>query len=234
MPPAAKTVAILPVKRFDRAKQRLKDHLPIELRCELAAAMVGDVLEAVGNANLLDGVAVVTHEPFALENAATIGATVIDDSSVRTHSAAAWLGIKYAIAAGFDRVLLLAGDCPLLQSADIDSLLHDGSVPAGRHVVVMPDRHLTGTNALLLTPPDIIAPAFGPGSANRHVELAINQQASVSMTRIAALEFDVDTEDDLTALQNEIARCQTAAIRTQGVLVKLGLKTDLKQHVGVT
>ena len=42
----------------------------------------------------------------------------------------------------------------------------------GRRVTIVPDRHGTGTNALLLSPPDAIAPAFGPDSCARHVDRA--------------------------------------------------------------
>ncbi len=35
-------------------------------------------------------------------------------------------------------------------------------------MTIVPDRHGTGTNALLLAPPQAIAPAFGPGSCERH------------------------------------------------------------------
>ena len=42
-----RTVAVLPVKSFDRAKQRLAGGVGAPERATLAAAMVGDVLEAL-------------------------------------------------------------------------------------------------------------------------------------------------------------------------------------------
>src|SRR5436190_1922046 len=42
-----RTVAILPIKRFARAKQRLRDALDDEPRTRLAEAMAGDVLEVL-------------------------------------------------------------------------------------------------------------------------------------------------------------------------------------------
>ena len=36
-------------------------------------------------------------------------------------------------------------------------------------MLVVPDRHGTGTNALLLQPPDVMAPSFGEGSHARHL-----------------------------------------------------------------
>ena len=64
-------------------------------------------------------------------------------------------------------MLLVPGDCPLLDARELDELLVH---PAGqRSALIVPDRHGTGTNALLLTPPDALAPSFGPDSCQRHM-----------------------------------------------------------------
>ena len=80
-------------------------------------------------------------------------------------SQAAAIGIRYALAAGYERVLLVPGDTPLLDPAEVAALL----AQRGHAVAIVPDRHGTGTNALLLAPPDAIEPSFGPGSFERHV-----------------------------------------------------------------
>ena len=64
------------------------------------------------------------------------------------NGAAAELGIEAAAARGAERVLLVPGDCPALDPKELDALL-DKRSPAPS-VVVVPDRHGTGTNALLL------------------------------------------------------------------------------------
>ena len=78
----------------------------------------------------------------------------------RGHSEAATLGIVRALALGAECSALLPGDCPLLDPAELDAAL--ARMAAGR-VAVIPDRHGTGTNGLLLAPADAIGPAFGPG-----------------------------------------------------------------------
>ena len=81
----------------------------------------------------------------------------------RPVGAAALRGIDAALERGAERVLLVPGDCPALDPAEVSALLaHDAGV------VIVPDRHGAGTNALLLTPPDVMAPAFGEGSFARH------------------------------------------------------------------
>ena len=49
-----RTAAILPVKRFSLAKQRLGATLDDSLRADLARAMVGDVLVALSRTAAID------------------------------------------------------------------------------------------------------------------------------------------------------------------------------------
>ena len=189
------TVAVLPVKRFDAAKSRLGDEHD---RPAIAADMVERVLAALCDAASLDRVLVVTGDEAAAGQARAAGAEVVGEPRPEGHSAAAALGVSRALELGADRVLLVPGDCPLLRAADVDGLLgrHEG---AG--VVVVPDRHGTGTNALLLCPPRAIAPAFGPGSRERHVGLARAAGVPVAVDEVPALLLDVDTPDDLAAVR---------------------------------
>ena len=186
------TVAILPIKRFELAKQRLEG---VGERPRLAAEMARRVLRALAASERLDEVVVVTADAAAAADARACGARVVDEGAPRGHSEAALLGIASVDA---DRVLLVPGDCPLLTAADVDGLLdrHDGP-----GVVVVPDRHGTGTNALLLTPPGAIRPAFGEGSRERHERLAREAGVPVAVDEVLALARDVDTPDDLAVVR---------------------------------
>jgi 2-phospho-L-lactate/phosphoenolpyruvate guanylyltransferase len=198
-----RTVAILPVKSFGRAKQRLGVAVPD--KPALAAAMLADVLAALALVPELDEVIVVTAEPAAADAARAAGARVVHDPVEAGQSAAAKLGIA---ASDADRALLVPGDCPAIDPAEVSTLLK-GSGPLCS-VVIVPDRHGTGTNALLLTPPDVIEPAFGPGSFARHRELA----GTAGVAELPSLTLDVDTPDDLATLLAGSA----AAPRTRALL----------------
>lgn len=187
-----KTVAVLPIKRFEQAKQRLEG---IPDRPRLAAEMARRVLRALAASERLDEVIVVTADAEAAGDARACGAVVVDEGAPRGHSEAALLGIAAARA---DRVLLVPGDCPLLSADDVDGLLDRHAEPG---VVVVPDRHGTGTNALLLTPPDAIRPAFGEGSRERHVRLAEEAGVAVAVDEVLALARDVDTPEDLEVVR---------------------------------
>lgn len=211
------TYAILPVKRFERAKQRLGGTLSDGSRWALAEAMVTDVLVALRRASKVDHVLVVTCEPRAESLALGWGADVVPDPQERSHSDAAALGIDTAVERGATRVLLVPGDCPSLDAREVDELL-----AVGPGVIVVPDRHDTGTNALVLEPPDAIAPGFGPGSCERHVERAREAGVHVDVRRVPSLTLDVDTGEDLEALQEALAASTGGAAHTRGMLARLG------------
>jgi 2-phospho-L-lactate guanylyltransferase len=210
-----RTAAVLPVKSFGRAKQRLDAAVGQPDRAELAAAMVGDVLAALGAVPQLDDLIVVTAEPRAAGAARSAGAQVVDDPVESGQSDAAARGIAAAVARGAERVLLVPGDCPALDAGEVDGLL--GGFP-GAGVVIVPDRHGSGTNALRLTPPDVIAPAFGPGSFARHAAYGAAAGAVVRVAQAPSLELDVDTPGDLAALRSALQRLPDAAPRTRALL----------------
>jgi 2-phospho-L-lactate guanylyltransferase len=202
-----RTVAILPVKRFGRAKQRLTGGFPD--RPGLAAAMVADVLDALHAVPELDGVIVVTAQAVS----ARTDVLIVHDPVEAGQSAAASLGIAEAVARGAQRVLLVPGDCPALDPAEVSALLAlDGDV------VIVPDRHGSGTNSLVLTPPDVIKPAFGEGSFERHRRLAAAAGTSSVVGGARSLELDVDTPDDLAALRRALRVLPLGALRTRALL----------------
>jgi 2-phospho-L-lactate/phosphoenolpyruvate guanylyltransferase len=206
--------AVLPVKRFGAAKQRLAG-IKGERRRELAAAMVADVLEAIGQARAIERTIVVSGDPIAQELAAEAGAEVLPDPEDAGHVEAAQAGIAKAEVEGADRVVLLAGDCPLLDPRELDRLLT--GVP-GSYVGIVPDRHGTGTNALLLSPPNAIVPAFGEGSRDRHVEAARQAGIPFGIEELPSIELDLDTPADVIALTRELERHPGRARRTAKAL----------------
>jgi 2-phospho-L-lactate/phosphoenolpyruvate guanylyltransferase len=191
-----RTVAILPVKRFPAAKQRLREGVEPTRREELVQAMFTDVLRALRHADL-EAILVVTGSPVARRVALKEGAEVLADEETG-HNAAASLGVAAARQRGAERALLVPGDCPALDPQELDALLH--RTVQSPSAIVVPDRHVTGTNALLLTPPDSLAPAFGPDSCQRHVRLAREAGLDVEVVQVPSLALDIDTPEDLALL----------------------------------
>ncbi|HEY2161731.1 MAG TPA: 2-phospho-L-lactate guanylyltransferase [Solirubrobacteraceae bacterium] len=199
-----RTLAILPVKSFERAKQRLQGELDPELRRQLAEAMLLDVLESLG-ASRVDEIVVVSGGARAREIAHEYGATAVEDRD-QSHNAAAMLGVRAALALGAQRALLVPGDCPALEPMEIDELLaRPVQVPSA---LIVPDRHGTGTNALLLTPPGALAPSFGPDSCPRHLAHARSAGVEAEVVRVPSLALDIDTPEDLAALASAPGRAR--------------------------
>jgi 2-phospho-L-lactate guanylyltransferase len=207
--------AILPVKRFNAAKQRLAAGLGGERRRTLAAAMVADVLEAIGEARTIERTIVVSGDPLAQEIASAAGAEIVPDPADEGHVEAALAGIARAEVESAELVVLLPGDCPLLEPRELDRLLT--GVPEA-FVTVVPDRHGAGTNALVLSPPDAIRPAFGDGSRARHVDAAREAEIPYAVEELTSLALDLDTPADLIALTRALEADRGSAKRTARAL----------------
>jgi 2-phospho-L-lactate guanylyltransferase len=268
-----RTAAVLPVKRFPLAKQRLGESVEDSLRAALARAMVGDVLSALRDCPAIEATIVVTREPSVAAAARYVGAVVVEDTLERGQSAAASLGLARAAEDGFERALCVPGDCPTLDTDELVELLsrvgggesdagpqtmddvhrQNGAphatrggarprvmragayarVPRARvawgepksevataEVVIVPDRHGSGTNGLLLTPPDAVAPSFGPDSRARHEQLARDAGVAWRIAETPSLLLDIDTGEDLAMLRERLAGERVRAPRTRAVLAR--------------
>jgi 2-phospho-L-lactate guanylyltransferase len=218
--------AIVPVKRFGAAKRRLLGRLDRPQRAAIAKAMLADVLAAVGRAANVERIVVVTGEGRAERVALRASQRlvtpleVLRDPADAGHSRAATLGIVRARALGAACVALLPGDCPLLDPDELDEAL--GRMRIGR-VAVVPDRHGTGTNGLIMAPPDAIGPAFGPGSCERHLGRAERAGRRGEVEELPSLALDVDTPEDLDEMAGVLAAEPERAPATARELERLGL-----------
>jgi 2-phospho-L-lactate/phosphoenolpyruvate guanylyltransferase len=225
-----KATAIIPVKRFAHAKRRLLERLDPPTRAALVEAMLTDVLDAVLRAKLLRLTIVVTGEAraerIALRRSQVEGSAleVLRDPDDAGHSEAATLGIIRAMSLGAEAVALLPGDCPLLDTAELDAAL--ARVEPGR-VAVVPDRHGTGTNCLLLCPPNAIGPAFGEGSCERHLARARAAAHAAVVENLTSLALDLDTPADLEALATAVAGAPDRAPATAAAVERLRPLGDL-------
>ena len=142
---------------------------------------------------LVDDIVVVTSEPGAEALARGAGAQVVADDPGEGHSEAAQRGIDWAVADGAFHTLLIAGDIPAVDPTEIDSLIES---LADNEVVIIPDRHGSGTNALLLTPPGVISPSFGERSCQRHQQIAADAGATARVEASFGIGLDIDNRRD--------------------------------------
>jgi len=188
------------------AKTRLRGAIGPAARRRLAIAMFDDVVAAAVATGW--AVLVVTDARSIATRARSAGAGGIVVAARGTRDGAR-RGVLAAQRHGADAVLIIAADVPLVRAGDLRRI-----ATAGRRsdVVIVPDRHRSGTNALYLRPPSRIAPRFGRRSFAAHRRAA---GAAGRVLAIAGLGLDVDTTADLKALGRAM---RLAGSRTQAAL----------------
>ena len=210
----AKIWTLVPVKRFDQAKQRLSDVLDAQERAALARTMLYDVLRALADVPELAGIAVITNDEAAAQMAQGFGARVLDDPAPGGTNAAVASGVTKLREVGADAVLVVPADIPLVQPSDLRAcLLARRYAP----VVLAPASRDGGTNMLLQDCAADFTPAFGPDSFARHLAMARTARLPVGLVLRARIGLDIDRPVDLESLLGRADRCATQGILRQFV-----------------
>jgi 2-phospho-L-lactate guanylyltransferase len=192
-------VALVPVRSLSGAKTRLGEPLDAEERADLILALLRRTIAEALAATRLAAVVVVSKDPDLLAEARGLGAASVlqqtDGLNEGLNEA------RLAGAAGASAVMVLPADLPGVAAAAIDRLAEAAertlrTRPDKPVVVLVPDRHGRGTNALLTAPPGAIPFCFGEASRSAHASAA--GAAGASYLELGGpLSFDVDTPEDL-------------------------------------
>lgn len=216
------TTAIVPVKGLSVANGRLDGTLTQDERNQLAEALFLDLIVKLPRSRCIDDVLIVTADASIARQARWFGHQVLVQDKDEGHPEAAAAGARAAMAEGAKRVAMLPVDCPMLDTDELDA--HIGRSP--RTVLIIPDRHGTGTNGLVLAPPDVFAPAFGPDSCARHVSRARGSGISFALEAVESMGLDLDTPEDYSLLRDRLLLDPHPAPRTAKVLWELGERTQ--------
>ncbi|MBS7545862.1 2-phospho-L-lactate guanylyltransferase [Ancylobacter oerskovii] len=209
--------AVVPVKPFGLAKQRLAPALGAEARARLARAMLEDVLAALGSVGGLAGTLIVSAEPEVEELARDFGAERLAEAEAAGLNTALERAARHLVHRGAAGLLAIPGDVPGLAAAEVARLI--GAHPAGRAVSLVAAHDGQGTNALLATPADAVRFCFGPGSLAAHRAAARAADMATIVHEAGALPgigFDVDAPDDLARLRALPGRSHTRAALAAG------------------
>lgn len=223
---ARRTFAVVPVRALEGAKSRLGAALDAEERRDLVVALLRRTLAALAEARNVERTIVVSSDEEVLEIARASGALPLRQLGSGLNAALAQAR-TVAVELGADEVLVVPGDlaavsAPALEAvvaaadADVDAS-HDATRPVGGAatappargsgapvVVLVPDRHGRGTNALLLRPPDAIPFAFGGDSRLAHAALA-REGGARYLEAAGSLGLDLDTPEDLLLVNGTAA-----------------------------
>ncbi|HXF85106.1 MAG TPA: 2-phospho-L-lactate guanylyltransferase [Anaerolineales bacterium] len=192
--------AIVPVKPLRRGKSRLAGTLSDEERAELNQSLLRHTLKTLSGLKELEQVLVISRDPQALTIARNYGArTVLEDGQLHLNMAlkrATIIAQVYATRG----VLILPADLPLISREDVLALIERANDPPV--VVIAPDRHHRGTNALLISPSGLIEYDFGENSFQRHCERAKAAGARLEVVDLPSLGLDLDVPEDLEIVKN--------------------------------
>jgi 2-phospho-L-lactate guanylyltransferase len=193
--------ALIPVKGFRNAKQRLSPLLNSMQREALAEAMFRDVLGAVVSARGLAGIYVVTGDDRVAAIAASFNAAVVREHGESGETDAVNFARATLQQAGCEAVLILPGDMPLVRSADIETLL--ALIPSDARqpfTLLVPSHDRMGTNALLLAPPEILNLRFGYDSFSFHTSEVARLGLPLHVAENERIALDIDEPQDLQRL----------------------------------
>ncbi len=199
--------AIIPVGTLEGAKTRLGELLDAEERRDLVEGLLARTVVAALAVTSLEDVLVVSPDREVLRRASAMGARTL-----RQRSRGLNAGLREArgdvVAGGATAILVLPIDLPFVTGEAVEAVVAplvavpaDSDADAAPTVVLVPDRHGTGTNALGLRPPDVIDFAFGGGSRRAHRTAAATAGAAFVEIE-GTLSVDLDTADDLVFVES--------------------------------
>ncbi len=187
--------AVVPVKEFGGAKQRLAGLLTAEQRRALAACMVEDVLEALAAVPELAGILVVTEEPVAIALAQRYGAEISTDGAQSGHTGAVAAAARRLVREGRAGMITLPGDIPGVTASEISATLA-AHKPAPSFTIV-PAHDELGSNAVVVSPPDALPLRFGDNSYFPHLDSARRAGLTPTIIRQPGIAMDIDHPADL-------------------------------------
>jgi 2-phospho-L-lactate/phosphoenolpyruvate guanylyltransferase len=215
-------VILVPIKDLRGAKSRLSPLLTPEERFALARAMAEDVFDALAPFASHPGVAVVSGDIWASQQAKARHFTIILDDAEAGESAAVELATSFCVNNDADYSLVFPADIPLITGAEVRAVLA-ATPPKG--CVVVPAGDGRGTNGILRRPPDLIPLRFGNDSLLPHLAAArATGHEVVVLDNLFGIAIDVDRPEDLATLLGQPIRC-----RAQRLLIEWQIPARLEQ-----
>jgi 2-phospho-L-lactate guanylyltransferase len=187
--------AIVPVKPLRRGKSRLAGILSEDERTALNQDLLERTLKTLSGLKELDQVLVVSRDQHALNIARNHGAKTVQEDGQPHLNTALTRATVVAQLHATQGVLILPADLPLLTQDDVLALIDRAIKPPV--VVIAPDRHGKGTNALLMVPAGLIDYDFGENSFERHCQRALKAGARLEVVELPSLGLDLDLPEDL-------------------------------------
>jgi 2-phospho-L-lactate guanylyltransferase len=214
----------VPVKELAQAKQRLAGHLTPQQRRALGAAMLEDVLATLAAVEQLAGILVVTVEPAAIDLAPHYGARISEVGAREGHTGAVTAASRRLAREGRSGMMTVPADIPAITGGEVAAVLA-AHRPAPSFTIV-PAHDDLGSNAIVCSPPDVVALRFGDNSFFPHLDAARSRGIAPTVIRQPGIAMDIDHPADLAAWLRMPA---AAGTRTRALLERSGLLHQLAE-----
>jgi 2-phospho-L-lactate/phosphoenolpyruvate guanylyltransferase len=190
-PSAVRLVALIPIKSLAHGKSRLSGALSPAKRIDITEAALRRLIHALHSLPEVHEIAVVTRDADVIEWLAGRRVRVLRETGDGLNEALREARAQLEA----DALLVLPADLVALTPQDVHEIVALSGT-AERAVVIAPDRHGHGTNALLLKPPGMIDMAFGADSFALHQAAAERAGAQVFVYRSDTVALDLDVPED--------------------------------------
>jgi len=197
-----KTVAIVPVKKFENSKTRLSAALTLDERMTLSSLMLSSTLEVLTCTSLAQ-VVVVSSDRRAQNLTVKHGAKFLYEEKENGVNSAVAIADRYCIEEeGADATIVVPEDLPLLDAMDI-AMVCDLAKEQENCIVICPSIRFDGTNLLLRKPPSAMKTHYDNDSYEMHFTTAKELGVTVKIFFSKRLMSDVDTIGDIKQLAKE-------------------------------
>ena len=193
--------AIVPVKPLRVGKSRLSGVLTQDERADLNRRLLSHTLNTLAAIPEIEQILVVSRDPAALSLAREHGARTVQENGAHQLNVALTRASIVVKNYNLRGVLVIPTDLPLITSQDVQAILDRAVGPPV--VVIVPDRHRKGTNALLVCPVGLIEYDYGPNSFHKHCERALKAGARLEVVELPSLALDMDLPEDLDKVEEE-------------------------------
>lgn len=194
--------AIVPVKPLRRGKSRLAKVISAAERADLNQYLLEHTIQVLSTIDEIENILVISRDTEALALARDLGARTVQENGNPGLNTALTRAVEIARTYETGGILIIPADIPRLNAADIRSILNyreDSPI-----VVIAPDRKKEGTNALLVSPPNLIEFSYGPGSFEKHCQAARDAGARLQICDLPSLELDLDDPEDLALIEADL------------------------------
>ena len=194
---------VIPVKPLRRSKSKLTNVLSEDDRTILNFQMYENTLKVLSEIDIPHQVLVVSKDSSVLSVARSFKAKTLQEDGESGLNLALRKAIQVIRAYSAQKVLILPADLPFINKEDLKGVME--YEVDGPFVLISPDRKMSGTNLLYLSPPDLIEFSFGLGSFERHVRQAQLKNATIEVRKFSGSDLDIDSPEDLELFQKLIS-----------------------------